>query len=288
MVRSLIVVSLLLISSFSSAQFSRSKSWSYNLTIGASNMFSDLGGGPLQAHNDFRDFDLRATRPALGVGLTRHHKNLSLGLNLIATQLVAKDQYTTNRGRSYRNLSANTDLVEISLVSEAYPFARSPRLNRFFVSGGVSAAYFKPKAKLGDNWIALRPLGTEGQLFEGGEQPYNRFVVAVPLGVGYGLPLNRISNLKFHLGYRITYTDYLNDVSTTYVDAAQLAESGGANAATLADRSTSGMVAGTKRGNPSNNDHYVIATVTYQRTIGAKKYDDCTNFEIPLRKTGRR
>lgn len=288
MVRSLIVVSLLLVSSFSFAQFSRAKSWSYNLTVGASNMFSDLGGGPSQARNDIRDFDLRATRPALGVGLTRHHKNLSLGLNLIATQLVAKDQYTTNSGRSARNLSANTTLIELSLTSEVYPFARTQRLNRISLSGGVSAAYFKPKAKLGNDWVALRPLGTEGQLFEPGEQAYNRFAVAIPLGVGYGVPLNRISSLKFHMGYRITFTDYLDDVSTTYADAAQLAESGGTNAATLADRSATGRVSGTKRGNPSNNDHYVIATVTYQRTIGAKKYDDCTNFEIPLRKTGRR
>ena len=67
------------------------------------------------------------------------------------------------------------------------------------------------------------------------------------------------------IGFRLTGTDYIDDVSKTYVDKDLLQQKRGANAVAYAYRGDllpGGLpypAAGTLRGNPKNNDMYIFA-----------------------------
>jgi hypothetical protein len=285
MVRISLLSVALLSSLISYGQFNNHKSWSYSLYVGASNMVGDLGGSDVSNGTAIQDIDLRATRPAIGVSLQRHVGRVTFVSNLFVTQLVGNDAFTSLKGRNQRNLSVRTDLVELNAQAELYPFSARSKLNGFYINAGVGGIYFQPKAKYEDTWYKLRPLGTEGQNYIAGMQPYKTFSVVIPFGYGYKFPVGRFTTLKVDVGLRKTFTDYLDDVSTVYADPAQLAESSGAMAATLADRSTFGYEVGSQRGGAENKDAYFMVGIKLARTLGSKKFDDCTNFEIPLHRS---
>lgn len=74
-------------------------------------------------------------------------------------------------------------------------------------------------------WVDLRPLGTEGQYstlqptdVNYGIKPYSKIQVAIPIGIGARFRLNDLMDLWFDVGFRYTFTDYLDDVSGNYVD----------------------------------------------------------------------
>ncbi len=285
MVRISLLSVALLSSLISFGQFNNHKSWSYSFYLGASNMVGDLGGSDVSNAMAFQDIDLQATRPALGISIQRHVGRVTFAGNLVATQLVGNDAFTSLRGRNQRNLSVRTDLVELNAQAEFYPFSARSKLSGFYVNAGIGGIYFQPKAQYDNTWYKLRPLGTEGQNYIAGMQPYNTFNLVIPFGYGYKFPVGRFTTVKLDVGLRKTFTDYLDDVSTVYADPAQLAESGGAIAATLADRSVQGYEVGSQRGGANRNDSYFMVGIKIARTIGSRKFDDCTNFEIPLHRS---
>ena len=74
----------------------------------------------------------------------------------------------------------------------------------------------------------------------------------MPFGIGYKMSVYEVVTLSLTISWRITFTDYLDDVSTTYVDAATLDDV----TRELADQSENKFNAGFQRGNPNNNDKY--------------------------------
>lgn len=284
MVRFSLLSIMLAISSLSFGQFARGNSWSYTIYAGASNLLSDLGGSDLNGSTGIRDINMKAFRPALGLGLQHHRNNVNYTADIILTRLVGNDAYTDAPGRQIRNLSVRTDVVEASLKAEILPFKHNKVLNGFYLNGGIGAFYFQPKANYNDDWYKLRPLGTEGQNYLTGQRPYNVVSMVIPFGYGYKFQLNRWSTLKLDFSLRKTFTDYIDDVSGVYANTASISESGGAIAGILADRSVNGMTEGGQRGNGSSNDNYFLIGLKFERTLGKSKYDDCTNFEIPSRR----
>ncbi|WP_456300531.1 DUF6089 family protein [Spirosoma telluris] len=81
-------------------------------------------------------------------------------------------------------------------------------------------------------WVKLQPLHTEGQGQPGYDKPYSLVTLAIPVGIGARYRLNENFNLGVEIGYRYTFTDYLDDVGGTYAapDALQ------GLAKTMADR----------------------------------------------------
>jgi hypothetical protein len=49
-------------------------------------------------------------------------------------------------------------------------------------------------------------------------EPYSRFQFAIPFGAGIKYRLDRQWDFGFEIGWRKTFTDYLDDVSGTYAD----------------------------------------------------------------------
>ena len=89
-------------------------------------------------------------------------------------------------------------------------------------------------------------------------RPYPLTQVCMPFGVGMRWRLSKNVSLTAEYGFRKTWTDYLDDVSTTYVGSeVLLAEvQDGVLAAALADRSEVPNAVGIKRGDDSLDDWY--------------------------------
>lgn len=65
---------------------------------------------------------------------------------------------------------------------------------------------------------SLRDLGTEGQGFIEGRKPYSLFTITIPMTIGVNMRISKSTQFGYEIGIRKTFTDYIDDVSTSYVD----------------------------------------------------------------------
>jgi hypothetical protein len=100
---------------------------------------------------------------------------------------------------------------------------------------GVTVLYHNPKSRVPEftvdgrrfsnygDWVALRPLGTEGQYSDHYDvKPYSKIQPAWPIGGGFEFKLSERMNICIEFAYRFLVTDYLDDVSGKYVDLGAL------------------------------------------------------------------
>ena len=156
-----------------------------------------------------------------------------------------------------RNLSFEANNFELSgqAVFNLYPedigYIKKSFLNPIaFIGLGITTQ--SPKAEINGQKFSLRSLQTEGV-------SYNAIAVVIPFGVGVKLNVSKNINIGIEAGYRYTFTDYLDDVSSVYVDNASFTDP---IAQALADRGPEIgrplRQEGDKRGNPDASDHYFI------------------------------
>ena len=150
--------------------------------------------------------------------------------------------------------SNNFEISAVGIVS-LYPQGRSfyqrPAFNVYGFLG-IGLCYFNPTAEYQGTKYALAPLQTE-------LVAYSRVTPVIPMGLGIRFKVGPFFNLSFEGGYRKTFTDYLDDVSTTHHDASKFSNP---IAKALADRRPElGLPPyddGKKRGNPSSMDAYIL------------------------------
>ena len=179
-----------------------------------------------------------------------------------------------------RNLSFRSDIWEFAALAEFNfaPFGTGPteRLWTAYLFGGLAVFHFNPLARysLGNGeeaWAELQPLCTEGQ--GSADYPdrkqYALTQLSLPFGMGFKVRLGKSFSLSAEYGLRLTWTDYLDDVSTTYVGSEFLQANSpdGPLAASLADRSGEvepGYVnaTGIKRGDDYLNDWYTFLNIS--------------------------
>ena len=165
-----------------------------------------------------------------------------------------------------RNLSFKSNMIEFAVTGEWNILGYQPyALERVFTPylfAGVGFVHFNPRTQYEGEWVNLQPLGTEGQSMQGFESKYSLVEIAIPFGVGVKYAINDQWNVGLEFGFRKTFTDYLDDVSGAYVDNEQLIAGNGELAAALANRSGEPIPGGTKRGNDSVSDWYIIGGIT--------------------------
>jgi len=178
-----------------------------------------------------------------------------------------------------RNFNFRSDIFEIATQFEFnfFPYLMGSEHNRFtpYVLLGIAVFHHNPKAYLNGSYIALQALGTEGQQFPEfyGRNPYKLFQISVPFGAGLKLNASKHLTLGFELGYRFTFTDYLDDISSTYVDAnVLLSGANGQLAAALGDRSITSTgepigVEGKQRGDNQLRDAYIFSGISLSYTL---------------------
>ncbi len=242
----------------------------------------DLGGARGVGRTFIKDIDYPLTKLSKGlfVGIA---PNEWLGFRFAANMgvLEGDDKEAPNKGgdevfRLQRNLNFKTNLVEAYGAAEFYPTVFIEKYDgllgklRPYAIMGVGVYHFNPKTlDDGGNWVALKPLHTEGEGFD--EYPnrknYKLTQLEIPMGFGFKYYLKENMFIGLEVLHRKLFTDYVDDVSTDYIDPAlfdkYLTPGNAALAKQLNYRGTYSWassrpsdIVGAQRGDPTQNDAY--------------------------------
>ena len=286
----LLVLSVLLVSFSSHAQRWKRTRYEAVFGLGASNYLGELGGADQIGTNFIKDLELGMTRLAMSVGLRYKLTGaVSLKSTLSYARIKGDDKLTKEPSRNNRNLSFKSPIIELSVqiepsiikerVGHRYRFKGIKGKKGFFLNTypfiGIAVFYFNPKAKFGGKWHALQPLSTEGQGFFDTRKKYSRIQIAIPYGMGFKYGYKRNWSFGLELKIRKTFTDYLDDVSTTYISNSFIYQVKGPVAAALADMSDGSKpnktAAGQQRGDIKDKDSYFSAIFSLNYKFRWKK-----------------
>jgi hypothetical protein len=289
----LLCASLIYSSSFS--QLSAGTYWEGGITIAPSNFLGDLGGNAGKGTTFLKDNNFSMTKFFVG-GYAAVYPAEWLGARIALNygRIGGDDNIISPKGgleeaRKLRNLNFKSSIVEAFVVAEIYPtvfFEDDPtdvfHKVRPYGLVGVGAFRFNPKGQdpSTGQWVALQPLKTEGQGMAEypDRKPYSLTQLNVPLGVGVKYYISETVGLSFEIVHRKTFTDYMDDVSTTYIDNSLFYNYLPAAQAAVADRiynksaardRSAGFNPGDKRGTSSNNDAYYSAGFKLSFRLGA-------------------
>ncbi|MDX9749663.1 MAG: DUF6089 family protein [Flavobacteriales bacterium] len=253
--------------------------WDVGAHVGAANYLGEMGGKE-QTRRDFVwDMKLGQTRWAIG-GFARRKMSrlISVNAGLMYMRLQGADANSTNPARVARNLNFRNDMFELYLRPEVTIYqdndlggrGRYRSDFRLFAYAGVAAFYSNPKGRINNEgaFHNLRPMNTE--LVD-----YGAINFAIPAGLGFHITKKRRHRFGWDFGWRTTFTDYIDDVSTVYADPAMLPDGSAPFAnqtshAVALDPSLphpNNYTTGAKRGDPTHNDSYLTMTLTYSYVL---------------------
>jgi hypothetical protein len=267
------------------SQLSAGNYFEAGVTVGPMVFLGDLGGHQGLGTPFLKDYNMNATKLTYGIYVAAHPSEL-IGIRLSANfgAVEGDDSYIVNKGgeevaRLNRNLNFKSNITEGNLMFEVYPtviFEDEPtdtwhRIRPYGLLG-VGVFHFNPMGSYVDpntsatTWVYLQPLHTEGEGFVAGRPNYSLTQIEIPMGFGLKYYVSENINMALELVYRKTFTDYIDDVSTTFVDPAVLQANLPAGTAqiaiAMANKSPlqgipgSGYNPGDKRGDPSQTDAF--------------------------------
>ena len=234
--------------------------WNVNLYGGFSNYIGDLQSSP---------YTTKQSNGAFGAGvqydLTGHFSLLS---NLSYGRISAADGYSDKADLRARNLNFESVIKEWNLLAEYNLIDLNEHRFTPYIFVGLALFHFDPYSyDSTGRKVYLRPLSTEGEGLPQypNRKPYALTQIAIPFGGGIKFRINDRVVLAYEIGMRKTFTDYLDDVSSTYVDQATLLAARGPEAVEMAYRGNEVKGGGTYppdgtiRGNPKAKDWYYMS-----------------------------
>jgi hypothetical protein len=256
------------------------------LNFGPTFFLGDLGGNHGKGTSFIKDVNLELTKMMKGAFISIYPKDW-IGFRLAGqyTYVTGEDYIINTDGvhelwRKQRNLDFRSHMWEAYTAIELFPTMMfniygdyEPRFRPYgFI--GVGIFHFDPQGSIlnadgSRTWHKLHPLRTEGEGMT--EYPkkktYNLTQMNIPMGFGFKFQVNDRVNIGTELLYRKTFTDYIDDVSTTYIDPKYFDKYLSAQDALVARKihdKTFGIVTpgvtryppGTQRGNSHNMDAY--------------------------------
>ena len=234
------------------------------VAVGGSQYFGDL--------NDRYGF--KSIGLAGGIYMRRKLSNyIAVKLGAYYTNVGYDDKYNSDPYQTTRNLNFKSDVIELSFQAEFnfFRFITGDKNYRFtpYLTGGAGVFYYDPYTTYNGSKYYLRPLGTEGQNLGHADRKYTNYSPCFPIGAGVKFWITAGLNLSLEISDRLTKTDYLDDVSTTYIGVSSFpVVAGGPPAAQLQDRSveldggTPLGRAGKQRGNTSSFDQYLMGMIS--------------------------
>jgi hypothetical protein len=296
-----ILIAVIALSSFNTS-FSQSITAGGKVEVGVGLgpliFLGDLGGSQGIGRPFIKDVDIPLTKLDKGV-FVNVTPNEWLGFRLAANigVLEGDDKLAPNKGgdevtRLERNLNFKSNLIEGYFAAEFYPTVFVERYDglagklRPYGVIGIGMYHFNPKTKDDNgNWVALQPLHTEGQGFA--EYPdrkvYKLTQMEIPMGFGVKYYLKENMFIGFEVLHRKLFTDYVDDVSTNYIDPIlfdkYLTPQNAALARELNYRGTyawansrPGAIVGEQRGDPKQNDAFFSTIVRLGWRLNNKPY----------------
>jgi len=296
-----LTILLLLATIVLQAQFFNKVNWEDNrhqleVGSGTSNFLGDLGGKDARGTNDLQDLEPSEYNFGAFIGYKYTIFPKFYGrVNFTYARVSGSDELTAEAFRRNRNLHFRSNIWELSMLAE-YEIPINFRKGHIhdlrgvkgwknggsslFVFVGIGAFHFNPQAQLDGTWYYLHPLRTEGQGLPNGPEEYRRVALSVPFGGSFTKRLSPQFSLGFELSYRFTSTDYIDDVSTEYYNPYDIALFNDENPEVAAYFSNPALgvaeegqpnyvtAPGQQRGDPENDDGWMIFTVKGQYLLG--------------------
>ncbi len=246
--------------------------------VNAQRMFFTMFFGGAGYKGDLQEttLSLIQAKPVAGIGLMyQFNSRMYLDVDFNIGRINGDDRF--NPKNRARNLSFKSDIAEFSasfeyILFDLDEYKTSPY---FFVGAGIFK--FSPFVDL-DNGarVYLADYNTEGQGFFQDRQKYKLTEWCIPFGAGLQWAITHNIRFAVSAGIRKTNTDYLDDVSTTYIDKDLLFQKMGTSAVIMAykgDRMPNGSpypASGTARGNPNDKDLYYFTGASLKFRLIAK------------------
>jgi hypothetical protein len=219
-------------------------------------------------------FSPKSIGPSAGFNLKYNYNDVFIFRGGITWgQVSANDKNNHQDDLKSRNLNFHTNIFEGNLCLEVNLFEPDFFSAYPYVFVGVGVFHFNPYTN--DNngkRTFLQPLGTEGQGLSTypDRKPYSLTQFCLPFGGGMKINLNKKYDLVYELAGRALFTDYLDDVSKTYVNTQTLMTNSRPKTAELAYRQTTAPYPseGDIRGNPKVKDWYFITCLKLLIRLG--------------------
>ncbi|SHO60570.1 hypothetical protein [Algoriphagus zhangzhouensis] len=180
--------------------------WSFSASIGPSQYFGEL--------YSFWKYS-EGVQPDWNANIAFHY---TFGTHLRARgdfsyiKMSGQDPPSDPRAyRTPRNLNFRAKNWEMAGIIEYYwhpvkvPNIHRPLWNPY-IFFGVGMTTNNPETQLDGEWVDLRPLQLENN-------PYERYIITFPMGLGFKYKLNVYMDLTFEGNYRFTLSDYMDDIS---------------------------------------------------------------------------
>lgn len=272
--------------------------WEAGLNVGPSFFLGDLGGNAGKGTRFIKDVNLQFTNIMKGVYIAAYPADwFGFRVAIQTGSLQADDAAVTTKGvdelwRKQRNLDFRSNISEIYAAAEIFPLMlfpviaeMNPRMRPYGVIG-IGMFRFNPQGSLTDangtkTWYDLHPLRTEGEGMTEypNKKPYSLTQYNIPMGAGIKYFLSDRFNISTEVLYRKSFTDYIDDVSTEYIDPAlfdkYLSPTDAAIARQIHDKVygivTPGVTRyapGTQRGNPRQDDAYFSFLMKFGVRLG--------------------
>ncbi|BDC98994.1 DUF6089 family protein [Persicobacter psychrovividus] len=287
------IKSTLFILLFSLIYCTEAFSQSYRVRGGDRKFVFTAGTGTANYHGDLANDGQFWAKPNLTVGLRyRFWDRLSISGDVTYFTLEGDDAKANSEGRKNRNLNFHSHNVEFTstLHIDLFPvptrfYARRVVNPYFFI--GIGGVTVNPTTELDGTKYKLRNVVTEP------DQSYSGVTYVIPMGFGCSFKISPFVNLAVDGGYRLTGTDYLDDVSGPRYVAfdsesieSRLSDRSREIFGNDVDRYYSNQPENRQvRGNPENNDGYFLMNVRveylfafgaggrrYKKSRGSKRY----------------
>jgi len=267
----------------------------YGVRAGASNYLGDIGSGDL-ARGFIYNLEMADTRIMAGAFMRlRFHPLFAYEAALTYACIQGNDKNSINYARTGRNLNFKNNLFMINNKILFLPpqlhisdIGHTGRYNNefdgyFFTGAGI--LFHSPKADYNGTNYSLRTLNTEGQ-------SYSPVTMTIPMGAGFYIThlsrKRKRHRFGFEMGWNLTFTDYLDDISTDYTSPSNM--SSDPMAAVLANRNpelgsypvglypaannygpanNSGTYTN-QRGDPNDKDNFLLVSLSYSYVIKTK------------------
>jgi hypothetical protein len=209
----------------------------FGLGLGPMFFLGDLGGHRGEGRTFLKDLNLPLTKFSKGLFLNIYPTEW-LGFRAAVNHgkvegydNIIKDQNGGEYFRKVRNLQFRSSILEAYVAAEVYPtvfFEQYEGLQgklRPYGIIGIGMFKFNPKGEYFDangqsRWVELQPLHLEGQGMA--EYPdrknYKLTQTEIPMGFGAKYYLKENFYIGLEVLHRKTFTDYIDDVSTNYID----------------------------------------------------------------------